>query len=37
MSKYQPNRFSLGVENERADAGRDGTAEHMSIATKFQA
>ena len=24
MSKPQPIRFSLGVENERADAGRDG-------------
>ena len=24
MSKYQPIRFSLSVENERADAGRDG-------------
>ena len=26
VSKHQPIRFSLSVENERADVGRDGRA-----------
>ena len=30
VSKHQPIRFSLSVENERTDAGRDGTAEPVS-------
>ena len=30
VSKHQPIRFNLSVENERADAGRDGKAEPVS-------
>lgn len=33
----ESTRFSLGVGNKRAEAGRDGTAEPLTYETKFSA
>ena len=30
VSKHQPIRFNLSVENEQTDAGRDGTTKPVS-------